>query len=144
MSPLEVSWDCKRDLRELQNIREKLNGFLNEVEFPPERIAKLILCVDEAAANVIKYCATCPPPNPPCDFRVQLKYDGTEFTISFIDQGIPYDPTSYPEVDLASHIRSGKRGGLGLHIMRKNLDIIRYEYSEGANRFTLGVILPES
>lgn len=54
-------------------------------------------------------------------------------TISFIDQGTPFNPLSWPEPDVTLSAEKRKVGGLGIYIVKKSMDEVSYEYKEGKN-----------
>lgn len=99
----------------------------------------MTLCADEAAANIIEHSSSAA--GMPIEFKAIAKVEQGFIKVIFSDNGIPFDPTKAPLVDIQKHIRSGKKGGLGVHIMRLNLDILEYERSGDFNLFTLGMKL---
>ena len=58
-----------------------------------------------------------------------------KFTI--IDSGKPFDPTVQSAVDTSLSAQERKIGGLGIHIMRQNMDSINYERLDNRNILTL-------
>ena len=60
---------------------------------------------------------------------------GLIFTI--IDSGKPFDPTVQAEVDTSLSADERNIGGLGIHIIRQNMDSINYERMGGLNVLTL-------
>lgn len=69
--------------------------------------------------------------------RVEVKQDGSAVMITFIDHGVPYDPTAKedPDITPAGDERAG--GGLGIFLVKKNMDDIRYAYVNGCNILTI-------
>ena len=53
--------------------------------------------------------------------------------LTFIDQGIPYDPLSAPAPDITLSAKERKLGGLGVHITKHLMDDAVYEYKDGRN-----------
>ena len=100
---------------------------------------RMTLCADEAAANIIEHSKS--PEAMPIEFKATAKLESGFIKIIFSDNGIPFNPTKAPLVDIKNHIRSGKKGGLGVHIMRLNLDILEYKRAGDCNLFTLGMKL---
>lgn len=98
---------------------------------------RMVLCVDEAAANIVEHSK--PKDGEPMVFKVHASCSGGCLKVIFTDEGLPFDPTKAPVVDMKTHIRSGSKGGLGVHIMRLNLDIFEYEREGEQNTFTLGM-----
>ena len=51
--------------------------------------------------------------------------------VTLTDYGVDrFDPTLAPEVDISLPLEQRKPGGLGLHLIRRMVDSIRYEYDE--------------
>ena len=57
--------------------------------------------------------------------------------VTIIDSGKPFDPTVYAPVDITLSAKERKVGGLGIHIMRQNMDSINYERMDNLNVLTL-------
>lgn len=53
--------------------------------------------------------------------------------LTFIDQGIPYDPLKTPAPDITLSAAKRKPGGLGIHIAKHLMDDACYEYKDGRN-----------
>ena len=69
--------------------------------------------------------------------RVELSEDPAAVTITFIDHGIPYDPTAKEDPDVTLSAEEREIGGLGIYMTKKTMDEVRYEYKDGQNRLTL-------
>ena len=63
-----------------------------------------------------------------------------KFTI--IDCGKPFAPTVQSEVDTTLSAKERKIGGLGIHIIRQNMDSINYERIDNLNVLTLRKKVP--
>ena len=55
----------------------------------------------------------------------------------FIDGGQPYDPLSREEPDLELKMEDRAIGGLGIYLVKKNMDEVHYAYQQGKNILTL-------
>ena len=53
--------------------------------------------------------------------------------ITFIDQGIPYDPLATEDPDTTLSADERNIGGLGIFLVKKSMDDITYEYKDGQN-----------
>jgi serine/threonine-protein kinase RsbW len=97
-------------------------------------IDEIRLAVDEAFTNIVKHAY---------DFdsnkHVSLKtgMDSATFWISICDQGKPYDPGTYTEPDIAQRIKEGKRGGVGVYLIKKLMDKVEYRSFEHKNEIKL-------
>ncbi|MBR1503315.1 MAG: ATP-binding protein [Prevotella sp.] len=54
-----------------------------------------------------------------------------------IDDGILFDPTSYPEPDLSLPADQREPGGLGIYFMRRMSDSLTYRREDGKNILTI-------
>ena len=55
----------------------------------------------------------------------------------FTDSGFPFDPTSRPRPRLTSTPGNRPVGGLGIHIVKKTMDKVKYDYLAGKNTLTI-------
>lgn len=138
-SPSKRSWTFNRDSSLLCQFRQSIHDFLSEFNIDQKKKMRMILCVDEAAANIVKHSSAKSENYGSISYKVDAQYDGKQIIVTFIDNGIPFNPTAAPLVDIRNHVKTGQRGGLGVHIMRTVLDVFHYEYIEGKNVFTLGM-----
>lgn len=134
-------WSFERDVALLKVLREKVEDFIRNISLSDKKKLRLVLCVDEAAANIVEHSCENITIDGPFIFKVEARQEVDCVKFIFRDNGVPYDPTKAPLVDIKTHIRSGKKDGLGVHIMRSNLDIFEYEYKDNMNVFSLGMLL---
>ena len=69
--------------------------------------------------------------------RVEVTDEPFEARITFIDEGVPFDPLSVPDPDTELSLDERDIGGMGIHIVRKSMDEVSYEYKDGRNIFTV-------
>lgn len=53
--------------------------------------------------------------------------------MTFIDGGKPYNPLERPDPDTTLDLEEREIGGLGIFLVKKNVDEISYEYADGKN-----------
>ena len=92
------------------------------------------LTVDEACTNIIEHAYGGEEKG---DIRASVITNGDRFTISLSDNGTPFDPTKVPPPHIEKDITKVEPGGLGLHLMNKLMDEVKFEFSDGQNRLTL-------
>jgi anti-sigma regulatory factor (Ser/Thr protein kinase) len=82
--------------------------------------------LEELFTNMVKYSAASR-----ADIRIELTAveGGVEVTLTDYDVE-PFDVTTAPDADVNLPIEQRRPGGLGLHIIRRLLDSIEYEYSK--------------
>ena len=116
----------------------RLNAFVEEVchsvGFDEIITMQVKVAVEEAVVNVMKYAY---PSGQPGDVTIEAASDETRLKFTIIDSGKPFDPTVYSTVDSTLSAKERRIGGLGIHIMRQNMDSINYERMDNLNVLTL-------
>jgi len=62
-------------------------------------------------------------------------------TISLIDSGVPYNPLSKPDPDITLSVEERQIGGLGIFMVKKNMDEVMYDFAAGKNIVTIKKII---
>lgn len=99
----------------------------------------LQLALDEALTNVVSY-AYSEATGMPVTVNAEVEEDGGQrrLVIDIIDHGMPFNPIEEaPEVDTTVGAEQRQIGGLGIFLIRKTMDELRYRRDEGTNVFTL-------
>ena len=84
--------------------------------------------------NVMKYAY---PIGYRGDVTIEAASNNERLKFTIIDSGKPFDPTVQAEVDTTLSAKERKIGGLGIHIMRQNMDSMNYERIDNLNVLTL-------
>ena len=58
-------------------------------------------------------------------------------SITFIDEGVPYNPLEKPDPDVTLSASERQIGGLGIYIVKKSMDEVIYKHKDGKNIFTI-------
>ena len=69
--------------------------------------------------------------------RVEIMPEQPAVDITFIDHGIPYDPLARQDPDITLDAEKRPVGGLGIFMVKKSMDDVKYEYLDGHNILTL-------
>ena len=65
--------------------------------------------------------------------QLALQEDTRMLSITFMDQGIPFNPLSQKEPDTSLKAEKRKIGGLGIFLVKKIMDEVSYQYRDGHN-----------
>ena len=57
--------------------------------------------------------------------------------ITFIDNGRQFDPLAKEDPDITIPGKKRKKGGLGIFVVKKSMDDVHYDYSDGKNILTI-------
>lgn len=127
------------DTANLATVREFIQDAVSQSALPKEHLNKVVLAVDEAVANTIQHGY-----DGRDDGKIEIivEADGERFMIRIVDDGLTFDASEgvkrTAKLNLNAHIDSGNKRGLGLFIMRKVMDEVRYSSREGRlNELTL-------
>ena len=116
----------------------KLNAFVDEVcmavGFDDSTSKKIKVAIEEAVVNVMNYAY---PPGTKSDITIEAASNDMRLKFTIIDKGIPFDPTVQAAADTTLPAKERRIGGLGIHIMRQNMDSINYERIDNLNVLTL-------
>ena len=119
-----------------------LEGLLEEVEASPKAQMQLLIAIEELFVNVAHYAYT-ETDVPQKERTVRLDViieDGAEgrvATVTLTDGGIPYDPLAKPDPDITLSAEERQIGGLGIYMVKKSMDDMRYVYQDGQNVLTV-------
>lgn len=90
------------------------------------------LTIEELFTNIVKYNK-----GAESDITIIIKKEGKKLIVNLIDySGDEFDVSKAQEVDVTRRLEERKVGGLGLHLVKKMVDDIQYEYSNGESRIT--------
>ena len=73
--------------------------------------------------------------------EVQAEIEDNTFTVTFKDSGKPFDPLKHSDPDTTLGSEERGIGGLGILLVKKNMDEVSYDYADGKNIFTMRKII---
>ncbi len=109
-------------------IREFTKSAAEECNFSEETAGKIILAVDEACTNIIKHAYKYSPEG---NINISFKFESGKIIISITDEGKHFDPAQIPEPDLIQFQEQKRSGGLGMFLMKKLMDEVKYSTLTG-------------
>ena len=85
---------------------------------------QLETAVDEASTNVVKYAYQ----GQAGFFQISCELQGKDIVITIRDHGRQFDPNSVPLPDVGADLENRRVGGLGIYMMKKLMDEVRYDF----------------
>jgi serine/threonine-protein kinase RsbW len=116
----------------LDEIREFVAQVAREGGFNEKEVYSLQLAADEAATNIIEH-AYAGVSNAELDVACDMR--GDTLVISMHDTGISFDPSGVKQPNLKADLSERQIGGLGIYLMRKLMDDVRYESNPRTGNF---------
>ena len=120
------------DDAELDNLFAFLEPICEGEGRTPKMVAQMMLVCEEVFVNICHYGFPDGQPRLPVDIEAAVDERAGCLHLVFSDQGIAYDPLSHnaKKVDPTDEQR---KGGLGILLMRKYMDDLRYTRADGRN-----------
>lgn len=118
-------------LESIPVITDFVDEQLEQFGCPMKAQAQIDIAIDELFSNIARYAYH--PGVGPATVRVEVVEAPLSVVITFIDQGVPYDPLSQADPDVTLSAEERELGGLGIYIVKKNMSEITYEYKDGRN-----------
>ena len=119
---------------ELENISTAVEDLGRRENWPKALVFRVNLVLEELGLNIMDHGHD----GGIHDIHIVLTSEDDAITIEIVDDGRPFDPLiSAPPPDLDSSLEDRRVGGLGLHLVRSNMDELRYRRERGKNHLTL-------
>lgn len=112
-------------------VTEFVNNQLESLNCSKKIQAQIDIAIDELFGNIANYAYN--PDVGPSTVRVEVSENPLAVIITFIDNGIPFDPLKEKAPDIGLPAEERDIGGLGIFIVRQSMDDVTYEYRDGKN-----------
>ena len=123
------------EISELDQVLAFADSVLDEAECPVKAQMQIDVAIEEIFVNIAHYAY--PSGNGEAWISIETDNDKKSVSITFEDQGIPYDPLKNKDPDITLSAEERPIGGLGIFMVKKSMDDVSYEYSDGKNRLTI-------
>ena len=125
----------KAERENIPEVIDFVDGELEELGCPEKTKTQINIAIDELCGNIASYAYG----EGTGEVTVAVDYDSDAgaVSISFQDEGKPFNPLESGDPDVTLSARERKVGGLGIFLVRKSMDDVRYEYRGGKNILTI-------
>ena len=119
-------------IENMNTVTAFVDDFLDQIACPMKSKIQINIVIDEIFGNICHYAYK--DSVGAVTVRVESGNTPKAVFLIFTDNGIPYNPleTEDPDITLSSEER--KIGGLGIYLVKKNMDEMKYEYVDQQNR----------
>lgn len=125
----KITVDAKTE--NLDRVLDFVNLHLKKKNCPPKVQIQIGIAVEEIFVNIAHYAYG--EKNGKAVISLNFSKSPLSVTITFIDKGIHYDPLSKADPDISLSAEERQIGGLGIYMVKKSMDDVKYEYKNGCN-----------
>ena len=120
-------------IENLDQVTAFVDEILESADCPMKTQMQIDLSVEEMFVNIAHYAYKDKVGD--AQIHVNLTEDGV--TITMTDAGIPYDPLARADPDTTLSAQDRQIGGLGVFLVKKNMDEVAYRRENGRNVLTM-------
>ena len=129
----QLTVDAK--LEKLNDVLSFIDGILEAEDCNVKAMMQLDVAVEEIFVNIASYAYG--DAEGKADINVSVSEDTRTVSIEFRDSGTPFNPLAKPDPDVTLPAEERQIGGLGIYMVKKSMDDVSYEYTNGQNIFTI-------
>ena len=123
-------------LENLERMVKSVSDCARAEGFNQKRTSEIELAAEEALVNIIHYSY----PEKPGEVEIICNGDENWFIVELIDSGIAFDMTSLPDPDVDAGRDERKIGGLGVFLIKKMVDKVKYRRENDRNILDLIIV----
>ncbi len=125
----------KATVDNLNNVLAFIDEELEKLDCPMKVQMQIDVAVEEIFVNIASYAYI--PDIGDATIKMEPISDSNAVSITFFDSGVPYDPLAKPDPDVTLSAAERQIGGLGIYMVKKSMDDMKYQYQDGQNILTL-------
>lgn len=118
-------------IENLPEVTEFVTASLEEKDCSMKVVMQMELVIEEIFVNVASYAYA--PETGVVIVRKSFDEEPRALNLAFIDSGKPYNPLEHKDPDTSLGVDEREVGGLGIFLIKKNVDEINYERKDGQN-----------
>ena len=121
----------------LNEVMAFVEGELEAAGASMKETMAITLSVEEVFVNIAHYAyKDSTAAEGYAEISMELSESPKAVTITFTDEGKPYNPLEREDPDITLSAEERGIGGLGIFLVKKNMDEVSYEYRDGKNVLT--------
>lgn len=125
---------------QLDGIRRFVQETCRTTSLTPKDINSVLLALEEACTNVIRHAYLYGQGT----IRIHIAVESDRVVFSLFDRGRSFDFDRAGAPDLGRYVQTGRKGGLGIYLIRKIMDEVDYRTIGDENRLRMVKTLPRS
>ena len=118
-------------IKNIETVTDFINETLESYDCPMKAMTQIDIAIDELFGNIANYAYH--PKVGPATVRIEVTDNPLAVVITFVDNGVPFDPLAKADPDITQSAEKRDIGGLGIYLVKKSMDDVSYEYKDGKN-----------
>ena len=120
-------------INNIRKVTDWVDAELESLGCPPKTMMQIDVAIDELFTNIASYAY----PQGTGAAVIRFEHGDGMVSITFEDEGIPYDPLQKPDPDVTLSAKERKVGGLGVFLVKNLMDSMEYQRKDGRNVVTI-------
>ena len=133
----ELEIEAKKE--NLDQVLEIVDEELEQLECTIKEQTQIDIAVEEIFVNIASYAYA--PSVGTALIRMEVERDPLAVVLTFEDKGTPYDPLAKEDPSMDHAADETKIGGLGIYMVKRSMDDMKYEDKDGKNILVIKKIL---
>jgi len=134
MDPRSNKLIISNNIDQLPELAKHIEQLCDKWNLKPALGMSLNLVIEEAVSNIIFYAYTDKERH---DIEIDFTLHSSQISITITDDGKPFDPTQKKDPDTTLTVEKRQIGGLGIYLMNKIMDEVKYKRVNNNNKLTL-------
>lgn len=134
----QFSISLKNNISEVARLAEFIETLCEKNKLKSSSIFEINLVLEEIFVNIIMHGFNDTKQHL---IEICISIDSNAFFAQIIDDGIEFNPLNYIKDDRTAPLEEKGIGGLGIHIIKKYMDKIKYERIENKNILSINKLL---
>ena len=126
-------------IENLPTVLNFINNQLNDLNVIGSILFQLELVIEEVFVNIARYAYV--GGEGEVTINTRIEENPLQIIVEFTDSGVPFNPLENEDPDFSLKPEEKEIGGLGIHLVKKNVDSVRYQFRKGMNVLTLKKIV---
>lgn len=134
----EIVAQFEAEEAQLDGIRRFVTESCRTSDLTTKDVNSILLAIEEACTNVIRHAYLYAQGS----IRIHIALAGDRVTFSIYDRGRSFDFDRAGVPDLGRYVETGRKGGLGIYLIRKIMDEVDYRTIGDENRLRMVKLFP--
>ena len=122
-------------IADISAVTEFVESELEKLDCPMKSVMQIDVAIDEIYSNIVNHGYGAKPG--PVTVKVVERIEPHAVCIRFYDEARPYNPLTKEDPDVTLSVEERGIGGLGIYMVKKTMDEVKYKYENEQNVLTI-------